>query len=87
MGCRHFLRCGTRDADGAEARWRAGRAVAVAAGFDDTYAELLWLIIGAPEELEFLPGAKAKPDVSLICPTDPTPLPKESVGVEWPPKG
>ena len=34
--------------------------------FNDTDAEVLWLIIGAPEELEFLPGAKSKPDMSLI---------------------
>ena len=25
--------------------------------FNDTDAEVLWLIVGAPEELEFLPGA------------------------------
>jgi mannose-6-phosphate isomerase-like protein (cupin superfamily) len=54
--------------------------------FNDTDAEVLWLIIGAPEELEFLPGAKTKPDMSLIYPTDPTQLPKELAGVEWPPK-
>jgi len=29
--------------------------------FNDTDAEVLWLIVGAPEELEFLPGAKTKP--------------------------
>src|SRR5579885_859857 len=34
--------------------------------FNDTDAEVLWLIVGAPEELEFLPGAKAKPDMSQI---------------------
>jgi len=54
--------------------------------FNDTDAEVLWLIIGAPEELEFLPGAKAKSDMSLIYPTDPTQLPKELASVEWPPK-
>ena len=26
--------------------------------FNDTDAEVVWLIVGAPEELEFLPGAK-----------------------------
>jgi mannose-6-phosphate isomerase-like protein (cupin superfamily) len=52
--------------------------------FNDTDAEVLWLIIGAPEELEFLPGAKTKPDMSLIYPTDPTQLPKELAGVQWP---
>lgn len=53
---------------------------------NNTDAEVLWLIIGAPEELGFLPGAKTKPDMSLIYPTDPTQLPKELVGVKWPPK-
>jgi hypothetical protein len=38
--------------------------------FNDTDAGVLWLIVGAPEELEFLPGAKTKPDLSLIYPTD-----------------
>jgi hypothetical protein len=33
-----------------------------------------------------LPGAKTKPDISLIYPTDPTRLPKELEGVQWPPK-
>jgi hypothetical protein len=42
--------------------------------------------VGAPEELEFLPGAKTKPDMSLIYPVDPKRLPKELAGVEWPPK-
>jgi len=54
--------------------------------FNDTDAEVLWLIIGAPEELEFLQGSKSKMDLSLIYPTDPTQLPKELTGVEWPPK-
>jgi mannose-6-phosphate isomerase-like protein (cupin superfamily) len=54
--------------------------------FNDTDAEVLWLIIGAPEELEFLQGSKSKGDLSLIYPTDPTQLPKELAGVEWPPK-
>src|SRR5215213_3988999 len=30
--------------------------------FNDTEAEVLWLIVGAPEELEFLSGAKTRPD-------------------------
>lgn len=55
--------------------------------FNDTDGETLWLIVGAPEELEFLPGAKTKPDLSLIYPEDPTQLPPELAGVEWPPKG
>ena len=54
--------------------------------FNDTEAEVLWLIIGAPEELEFLPGAKTRPDMTLIYPVDPTQLPGELAGVEWPPK-
>jgi mannose-6-phosphate isomerase-like protein (cupin superfamily) len=45
--------------------------------FNDTDAEVLWLIVGAPEELEFLPGAKTKPNMSLIYPVDPKQLPKE----------
>jgi mannose-6-phosphate isomerase-like protein (cupin superfamily) len=54
--------------------------------FNDTGAEVLWLIVGAPEETEFLPGAQTKPDMSLIYPVDPKQLPKELAGVEWPPE-
>jgi mannose-6-phosphate isomerase-like protein (cupin superfamily) len=54
--------------------------------FNDTDAEVLWLIIGAPEELEFLQGSKSKMDLSLFYPTDPTQLPEELAGVDWPPK-
>jgi len=54
--------------------------------FNDTEAEVLWLIIGGPEESEFLPGSKSKMDMSLIYPTDPTELPKELEGVKWPAK-
>jgi mannose-6-phosphate isomerase-like protein (cupin superfamily) len=54
--------------------------------YNDTDAEVLWFIVGAPEELEFLPGATTKPDMSLIYPTDPTQLPQELNGVVWPPK-
>jgi mannose-6-phosphate isomerase-like protein (cupin superfamily) len=54
--------------------------------FNDTDAEALWFIVGAPEELEFLPTAKTKPDLSLLYPTDPTQLPKELADVQWPPK-
>ncbi len=53
--------------------------------FNDTDTEVLWLIIGAPEELEFLQGSKSQMDLSLIYPTDPTQLPKELAGVAWPP--
>ena len=54
--------------------------------FNDTESDALWLIVGAPEEVEFLPGVKAKPDMSLIYPVDPKQLPQELTGVEWPPK-
>jgi mannose-6-phosphate isomerase-like protein (cupin superfamily) len=54
--------------------------------FNDTDSEVLWLIVAAPEEIEFLPGAKTKPDMSLIYPVDPQQLPTELAGVEWPPK-
>jgi mannose-6-phosphate isomerase-like protein (cupin superfamily) len=53
--------------------------------FNDTEAETLWLIIGAPEELEFLQGSKSQMDLSLIYPQDPTQLPPELDGVQWPP--
>ena len=54
--------------------------------FNDTDTAVLWLIIGAPEETELLPGAKNKPDMKLIYPTDPTQLPGELTGVSWPPQ-
>ncbi|HTV40006.1 MAG TPA: cupin domain-containing protein [Candidatus Sulfotelmatobacter sp.] len=54
--------------------------------FNDTDAEVLWLIIGAPEEMEFPPTAKSRPDISLIYPVDPKQLPKELAGVKWPPE-
>ena len=54
--------------------------------FNDTDAEVLWLIVGAPEELEFLPTAKTKPDLSRIYPVAPKQLPKELEGAVWPPK-
>ena len=53
--------------------------------FNDTDQEVLWLIIGAPEELEFLQGSKSAMDLSLIYPTDPKQLPRELAGEEWPP--
>ena len=64
-------------------RWPSGlRQV-----FNDTDAEVLWLIVGAPEELEFLQGSKSTGmDLSLIYPVDPKQLPKEWAGVAWPPK-
>lgn len=54
--------------------------------FNDTDDEVLWLIIGAPEELEFLQGSKSPMDLSLIYPIDPTQLPEELAGAEWPPE-
>jgi mannose-6-phosphate isomerase-like protein (cupin superfamily) len=54
--------------------------------FNDSDTEVLWLIVGGPEELELLPTAKTKPDLSRIYPVDPKQLPKELSGVEWPPK-
>jgi mannose-6-phosphate isomerase-like protein (cupin superfamily) len=54
--------------------------------FNDTDKEVLWLIVGAPEELEFLQGSKSKMDLSLIYPTDPKQLPEQLAGAEWPPK-
>jgi mannose-6-phosphate isomerase-like protein (cupin superfamily) len=54
--------------------------------FNDTESDVLWLIVGAPEEVEFLPDAKTKPDLSLIYPVDPKQLPEELAGVAWPPK-
>ena len=54
--------------------------------FNDTDTEVLWLIVGAPEELELLPTATTKPDLSVIYPGDPKQLPKELAGAAWPPK-
>lgn len=53
--------------------------------FNDTDTETLWLIIGAPEELEFLQGSRSQMDLSLIYPEDPTQLPPELAGQPWPP--
>ena len=53
--------------------------------FNDTETEVLWLIIGGPEELEFLQGSKSPGDLSRIYPEDPTRLPPELEGVTWPP--
>jgi mannose-6-phosphate isomerase-like protein (cupin superfamily) len=54
--------------------------------FNDTDEDVLWLIVGAPEELEFLQGSKSTGvDLSLIYPVDPKQLPPELKGHEWPP--
>lgn len=54
--------------------------------FNDTAEDVLWLIVGAPEELEFFQGSKS-PDaeLALFYPEDPTQLPPELAGVTWPP--
>src|SRR5689334_10927283 len=49
--------------------------------FNDTDNEVLWLIVGAPEELEFLQGSKSKIDLSMIYPVDPKQLHNELTGV------
>lgn len=53
--------------------------------FNDTDEEVLWLIVGGPEELELLQGAKSPVDLSLIYPGNPTELPYELQGIHWPP--
>ena len=53
--------------------------------FNDTESEVLWLIVGAPEEPELLPGSQV--DKSVFYPVDPKQLPPELAGKEWPPKG
>jgi hypothetical protein len=47
---------------------------------------VLWLIVGAPDEMELLPTAKSKPDLSVIYPVDPKQLPRELAGVQWLPE-
>lgn len=54
--------------------------------FNDTDEDVLWLIIGAPEEPEFLQGSKSQMDLTLIYPVDPTQLPPELAGSQWPPQ-
>jgi mannose-6-phosphate isomerase-like protein (cupin superfamily) len=50
--------------------------------FNETDSEVLWLIIGAPEN-EWDGGG---PDPKVLYPVDPKQLPKELDGVAWPPK-
>jgi len=54
--------------------------------FNDTDREVLWLIVGGPEEREFLQGSQSKIDLTPFYPTDPTALPKELGDAVWPPK-
>ena len=49
--------------------------------FNDTDAEVLWLIIGAPEQE--MPAGEPL-DMKQIYPVDPKQLPKELDGVAWP---
>lgn len=49
--------------------------------FNDTDAETLWLIVGAPDQ-EFEPG---KFDLKQFYPVEPTQLPPELKGANWPP--
>src|SRR3954465_8212293 len=42
--------------------------------FNDTDTEVLWFIVGAPEELEFLHGSRSNMDLTLIYPVDPKQL-------------
>ena len=55
--------------------------------FNDTDKDVLWLIIGAPElVLELEPGQTFAANKAQFYPVDPTQLPQELAGVEWPPK-
>lgn len=49
--------------------------------FNDTDAETLWLIVGAPDQ-EFEPG---KFDLKQFYPVEPTQLPPELKGANWAP--
>jgi len=51
--------------------------------FNDTDQEALWLIFGAPDD-ELLPSEGG--DIKDFYPVDPTQLPEELEGAEWPPK-
>lgn len=50
--------------------------------FNDTDEEVLWLIVGAPEK-EFEDDEPR--DMKAYYPVDPTQLPKELGGTQWPP--
>jgi mannose-6-phosphate isomerase-like protein (cupin superfamily) len=51
--------------------------------FNDSDDEVLWLIVGAPEQ-ELTPEQRG--DMSLFYPVDPKQLPPELAGVTWPPQ-
>ena len=67
--------------------WESGEAITT---YFQTYPKTVlvcaFLQFGAPEELEFLQGSKSKIDLSQFYPVDPTQLPTELAGVEWPAK-
>ncbi len=50
--------------------------------FNDSDSDVLWLIVGAPDN-EFPSGGV---DTSLFYPKDPGTLPPELAGIEWPPE-
>ena len=50
--------------------------------FNDTDQEVLWLMLGAPDN-EFGPGEEF--DINLFWPEDPKQLPGEMEGTTWPP--
>jgi mannose-6-phosphate isomerase-like protein (cupin superfamily) len=54
--------------------------------FNDTDHDTLWLIVGGPEELEFLKGSQSPIDLSRYYPEDPKQLPPELAGTTWPPE-
>ncbi len=51
--------------------------------FNESDSEVLWLVVGAPET-EFEPAEIG--NMSLFYPVEPTQLPPELKGVEWPPR-
>lgn len=51
--------------------------------FNDTEEDVLWLIMGAPDNE--VPKGES-PDLSKFYPSDPTELPPELEGVRWPPE-
>ena len=77
---------GRPDVDRAALRRLAGRAGQLRQAFNDTHAEVLWLIVGGPGGTGISARSKSKMDLSLIYPVDPKQLPKELAGVEWPQK-
>ena len=52
--------------------------------FNDTDDEVLWLVVGAPEQ-ELMPEQRG--DMSLFYPVDPKQLPPDLAGITWPSAG